>query len=305
MNHLSTRRRGRPVSERTMFALPHATGKSGAAAASQDAVALEIEFDFEEEAEVLYLGSGPGPRTFLLRFWRHGKDGIMHLLGYRKQGAWRDPTVCYPHSFVRYYKPNHAPEDDDRPNPVARLAYRESLIELEPGMYEVPAHLAKVPVPAAAPVRVARTFPTSTRAKPLTRRPQVGVPVHKQIGFKDLSVHFQQLGQADRELAGVVAVMKHFPELHLTLRGNAEASPTTPPHLMGRGPIARASHDFPFPIVTGDERYSSFGHLMDARARAIKEYLVRKGVPAHRITCERGERLREKRSVTIIFSKAK
>ena len=48
--------------------------------ADRDEVALE--FDFDECESVVYTGAGPLPgRVFLLRFWRHAKDGVMALLG--------------------------------------------------------------------------------------------------------------------------------------------------------------------------------------------------------------------------------
>ena len=50
--------------------------------ADRDEVALEYVFDFDECESVVYTGAGPLPgRVFLLRFWRHAKDGVMALLG--------------------------------------------------------------------------------------------------------------------------------------------------------------------------------------------------------------------------------
>lgn len=312
-------RRGLTTAERARryaAGAPKAVELLASLSTQTDEVALDYVFDFDASESVLYT-SAPGPfpgRVFLLRFWRHAKDGVMYLLGYKHQGHWRDPTRCYPGSFVRYYKPNHsehrAPEpadssDTERRPGIAPLASREVMVELEPGMYELPKSLAMAHLNNHF---VAHTFPKPPRkVVPTVGRPSVNTPIEKSIVFKDVSAQFRNLAQVDTELSGILKVMRQFPQMRLTLQGNVDGPTNMAPALYGRGPAARAFQDAPNRMSApgSTERYGTIGQLIDARAQAIKQYLVDHDIPASRITCSRGRifpQQQTRRSVTIIFS---
>ena len=288
-----------------------------------EAVELHYDFAIDDSETVVYTGAGPFPgRVFVLRFWRHAKDGIMHLLGYRHQGHWRDPTICYPDSYVRYYRPQHPPgprppgdsphqephdsTDHRRADSFAQMAYRVPLLEWEPGVWELPT-LKGQPVHM---IDNARRFPNPpkvilTRRKPVPP-PPLGTPLQKTIEFVALSAHFQHTLRAEQELSGIVKVLKQFPRLHVTIQGNL-ANSFVPPTLLGFGAAARADQNLRFdtPAITqwpnGAESYLSNGQVMDSRARTIQQYLLRQGIDARRVTVQRGQYM-TKRSVTIIFS---
>ena len=160
-------------------------------------VEIHYDFDFDDSETVVYTGTGPFPgRVFVLRFWRHAKDGVMHLLGYRHQGHWRDPTRCYPDSYVRYYKPQHpsaaAPEDSTahhRPSPIEQLAYRVPMLEWEPGVWELPTLKGQ----PAQMVANARRFPRpQSIPKVIRNKPPLNRPLEKTIEFVAMSSHFQK-----------------------------------------------------------------------------------------------------------------
>ncbi|UOQ73559.1 hypothetical protein [Hymenobacter cellulosilyticus] len=322
MKHLYHRGSERSFAKPDRLARFNTINTSFADVSEADSIELEYEFDFSESDSVLYTGNaGPFPgRVFLLRFWRHAKDGVMHLLGYEKQGHWRDPTLCYPNSFVRYYKPNHREPHDrepqDRDSGIDRLASRPVLVELEPGMYEVPNSLARLPMRRASAltagvVPVKRAVATRQAAEPkkppLPKRPPLNTPIQKNILFGGFSTHFRNPAQAEEVLAGIVKVLKQFPELHITLEGSMDGPRDLDPKLRGRGPAARAYQNAPnvMKSIGGAETFNSLGHFMDARVQAIKRHLVSKGISPERITCTRGEIYPEqatKRKVTVIFS---
>ena len=284
--------------------------------ARKEAIELNYVFDFDASETVVYTGAGPFPgRVFVLHFWRYAKDGVMHLLGYEKTGHWRDHTRCYPDSYVRYHRPQRPHSGDapghEQPQDAAQhrsrpaldleqLAYRVPLLELDHGVWELPT-LKGQPVHL---IDTARRFPKSARNSPIpTSKPRVKIRIQKKIEFIFDSNHFQHPTQAAQELSGIVKALKEFPQLQITIQGNFqdEYGPR------GFGAAARAAQDrrvaFPVGInwPTGLETYNSDGKLMEARARAIQQYLVGKGIAARRVHTTRGQYTKE-RTVTIIFS---
>lgn len=291
-----------------------------------ETVELQYVFDFDLHETVVYTGPSPfPPRVFVLHFWRKAKDGIMHLLGYRHQGHWRDPTVCYPDSYVRYYRPAHTggPGGSDKPShkepedttqfhkrspAIEQMAYREPLLQLDHDVWELPTLKGK----PAHLINTARKF--SKPANNITRqhtpsRPALNKPIERAIEFVIMSTHFEHQTQAELELAKLIKVLKQFPQLQVTIQGNYQ-----PPkwerfltQLPKTDSYLRTSQDRPFykPFQTkwptGVESYSSIGQLMDSRARTMQRYIIDHGINARRVHTARGQ-YTEKRTFTIIFS---
>ena len=119
---------------------------------------------------------------------------------------------------MRYYRPNQpapagpngsersdVPPDSSgfrRSSPIEQMAYRVPVVELEPGMFELPT-LKGQPVQV---VNAARVFPRLPKPAParqsVTHRPPLNTPVQKTIEFVALSAHFQKPQQAEQALAG-------------------------------------------------------------------------------------------------------
>lgn len=314
MNHASPVRRGH---------VAHPTVDFGT---REDAVALHYVLDFEASESVLYTGPGVFPgRVFLLRVWRHGKDGIMHLLGYDKEGHWRDPTICYPSSYVRYMKrpphpaglphlpPPHEHHDRDSTDTAddnSPLASRPVMVELEPGVFELPTSLTGVlPHSHPHPVIIGQHFTRPVKKHPVAARPPLplGTPLERKVEFGITSAQFRNRAQVDNALAGLVKVLQQFPALQVVLEGNVDGPSNLKPALYGRGAAARAYQNAPERLasIASGETFNSVGELMDARARAVKRYLVDKGIQANRITCRPGRiypEQKQRRSVTVILS---
>lgn len=293
--------------------------------AHKEKFGLHYVFDFDDAETVVYTGTGPFPgRVFLLRFWRHAKDGVMHLLGYEKDGHWRDPTRCYPDSYVRYHRrqhplvhPPHAqpgdaagheqPQDttQHRPQPVEQLAYRVPLLELDHGVWELPTLKGK-PVHLIGNVR---RFPKPPKAAVAMRfktpPPPLNKPVDRIIEFVSMSTHFEHPSQAEQELAKLLKVLKQFPQLQVTIQGNYQMPPGY--LVRGYGPYPRYEQErrLSSPYVTKwpheTESYTSIGQIMDGRARAIQQYLINHGISARRVHTSRGQ-FSDKKTFTIIFS---
>lgn len=321
LNRTDAIRRGLLASGTARLARFGAAGSPSAFSLKNEAIEVVYEFDFAPSEVVLYT-SGPGPfhsRHFLLDFWRHAKDGIMFLLGQERDGRWRDPTRCKPNSYVNYVPRNRF--DHNKPSPkdstatdsregIDRLASRMALVELEPGIYELPPQLATQFTPAVTKAYANFAIPKTARSnaakKVVVRRPDLNVPIEQTIQFIVASTHLTTT-QPSKALEGLVKTLKQFPELHITLEGNMDGPKTLSPVLASRGPAARAFQDAPFPMLSPDhsEKYSSIGQFMDARAQTIKRHLISKGIDAKRITCKRGRvfpEQRTRRSVTITFS---
>ena len=294
--------------------------------ARKEAIELNYVFDFDATETVVYTGAGPFPgRVFVLNFWRHAKDGVMHLLGYRKQGHWRNPTLCYPDSYVRYYRPQHPaahpqpggrevpgheqPQDTtqqrpQRPASVEQLAYRVPLLELDHGVWELPTLRGK-------PIQVidsALRFSKPPKANISRQRhippPPLNKPVDRVIEFVSMSTHFEHLSQAEQELAKLLKVLKQFPQLQVTVQGNYQMSPGY--LVRGYGPYPRYEQERrTSPYITKwpseVESYTSIGQVMDARARTIQQYLIRHGIDARRVHTARGQ-FSDRKTFTIIFS---
>lgn len=301
-------------------------GSRTSAGAQSEAVELDYVFDFEASETVVYTGAGPFPgRVFVLHFWRAAKDRVMHLLGYEQEGHWRDPTLCMPLSHVRYYRVTHAPphprlpldttrtgheEREDTTQhrkhapPLEQLAYRVPLLELDHGIWELPTLKGK-------PIHMidqARRFPKPPR--PIVTRkhstpPPLKKPIERTLEFVTMSTHFEHPAQAEKELAKVLAVLRQFPQLQVTVQGNFQSA--APYLVRGYGPYVRYEQDraYSSPRVTkwptGDEKYYSIGQIMDSRAVAIQQYLISHGIAANRVRTSRGQ-FTEKRTFTIIFS---
>ena len=345
MNSFNARRTNLPpVSGRvtvSRLGLPRALDPKMPAGSCTDAVELHYVFDFSAFESVIYTGPGVFPgRVFLLRFWRHAKDGLMSLLGYKHQGHWRDPTRCYPNSYVRYFKPLHAqhpvphragepqdttggpgheerqdttgghrhheePQDttQQRQRPgIDQLAYRVPMLELEPGVYELPT-LSGKPVHM---LEIAQTFPRLIKKDGAAIAPPLNVPTQKVILFAGASAHFDRQAQAEHELSGVVKVLQQFPLLRVTIQGNF-AKRITSEKLRGFGPGARADQNalLPYPLrrrwPTGVEEYHSIGEVMDSRAQTIRQYLLRNRIAPQRVITRRGQ-YTERATITLIFS---
>lgn len=289
-----------------------------------EAIELEYAFDFDHAETVVYTGPGPFPgRVFVLHFWRKAKDGIMHLLGYEQQGHWRDPTLCYPDSYVRYYRPAHprphadkpshqAPEDTiglpERSPAIEQLAYRVPLLQLDHGVWELPTLKGKPLHVSNTTNRLSRPASSVTR-RHTTPQPPLKKPIERTIEFVSMSTHFEHPMQADQELAKVIKVLKQFPQLQVTVQGNYQVN--TWEKFLTRLPktdsYLRTSQDRPYykPYETkwpnGVESYSSIGQLMDNRARTMQQYIISHGINARRVHTARGQ-YAERRTFTIIFS---
>ena len=111
---------------------------------------------------------------------------------------------------------------------------------------------------------------------------------------------FRNPAQAALALAGVLRVLRSFPGLRITVVGNAASNGPLKGMVYGRSPQARAYLNSYY----RQGSYTTPGQLMDARAQAVRQYFIRQGIRAARITCQRGELYNQsnKRRVTIIFS---
>ena len=317
-NRTDTIRRGLLASGTARLARMGAAGSPSAFSLKNEAIEVEYVFDFAPSQAVLYT-SGPGPfhsRHFLLDFWRHAKDGVMFLLGKEREGKWRDPTHCKPNSYVNYVprnrfdhnKPSPKPEprdpdESDNREAIGRLASRRVMVEIEPGMYELPPQLAAIPL--ATDYYAPRTYPRAAPKKTAVRLPLLNTPLEQTIQFVAASARLSNA--PSKALEGMEKTLKQFPKMHITLEGNMDGPKTLSPVLSGRGPAARAFQDAPFPMLSPDnlENYNSLGQFMDARAQTIKCYLVSKGIDPRRISCKRGRvfpEQRTRRSVTVTFS---
>lgn len=253
----------------------------------------------------------------------------MFLLGLERSGPWRDPTHCKPNSYTDWVPRNRFERNEPGVTPPARhsaatagapasspsapyddlctdlIASREVMVEIEPGMYELP----KTVSPRNIPLVQVRPKQALSRAGNATKKKiPLGIPLDKQVVFQVASARFLNTDLVDKELAGIVKLMKQFPEVKVTFYGNVDGPTTLDASVLGRGRTAIAYQNAPR-IVGRDESgrtYNSIGELMDARAEAIKQHLLKKGIKATRITCKRGQLFRQsavRRSVTVLFSK--
>ena len=302
----------------------------------KEEIELQYAFDFTQDETVVYTGPVPFPGpVFVLHFFRHAQDGIMNLLGYKKDGEWRDPTKCLPFSHVTYHRrqrplkhtphtqPGDATGQEDAPgheqaqdtiedyrqldSGFEQMAYRVPLLKLDHGVWELPtlrgkpAHMIDYAVksPHKAKPRISKTTPL----------PAVGKPIERTIEFVRMSTHFEPLSMADQELAKVIKVLKQFPQLQVTIQGNYQVQAWE--KFLTRIPktdsFLRTRQDRPFykPYVTKwpheVESYNSHGQIMDSRARTIQQYIINHGINARRVHTARGQYATRK-TFTIIFS---
>lgn len=281
------------------------TGTVRHVATAPDAQGMELEFVFLPSAEE-DLAGGPWPprhpkkhkqwqnpnrQGTPLAFWRSVKDGLRHLTGSTYRGNYIAPG-------------NHGRRNNIVPEPlpgrgielpgsgrdgIGQLATRRPHLEV-PALppFSLPDHVDTVPLPPPVAVHI-----KPTRFKGLDLTPDTPISYKQEIHFIGDTASFINRLEAQHVMRELLVLMQDHPNVNVTILGNAAnefAMPTFKPPYGHNKTLLRK---FPmYGYADGRAWYGAefrtIGDLMLARARAIGNLLISRGIAPSRIHCDIG-----------------
>lgn len=273
-----------------------------------EAQGMELEFVFLPSTEETTAGGSwpphhhkkhtqwqnPNRQGTPLAFWRSVKDGLRHLTGSTYRGSYIAPG-------------NHGRRNNIEPEPlpgrgidvpgsgrdgIGRLALRRPHLELPalppftlPDLRNQPP-VALQPLPPTAelePIRFAGSL----------LKPDAPISYKQEIHFVGDTDAFINRAEAQHVMSELLKLMQDHPVVNVTILGNAANEFATPSFKAPYGSNRALLRKFPmYGYDRGKayygEKFRTIGDLMLARARAIANLLISRGIAPSRIHCDIG-----------------
>lgn len=281
------------------------TGTVRHVATAPEAQGVELEFIFLPTADE-DITSGPWPprhpkkhkqwqnpnrQGTPLAFWRSVKDGLRHLTGSDYRGSYIAPG---PHGRRNNIVPEPLPgRGIDLPGSgrdgIGQLATRRAHLEV-PALppFAPPGHLDALELPPLVAVQ-----PQPTRFKGFILKPDAPISYKQEIHFIGDTDSFINRVEAQHVMRELLTLMQDHPTVNVTILGNAANEFATPSFKAPYGSNRALLRKFPmYGYDRGKayygEKFRTIGDLMLARARAIANLLISRGIAPSRIHCDIG-----------------
>jgi outer membrane protein OmpA-like peptidoglycan-associated protein len=226
-----------------------------------------------------------------LAFWRSVKDGLRHLTGGTYRGAYTAPG---PHGRPNNIVPERLPgRGRDLPGSgrdgIGQLATRRPHLEVPalPAL-TLPGHLDPLPLPPPVAVQL-----PPIRFKNFLLKPDEPISYKQEVHFIGDTASFINRVEAQHVLGELLKLMQDHPQVNVTILGNAASEFDMPSFKAPYGHNKALLRKFPmYGYDKGKAWYGpvfrTMGDLMLARARAIANLLISRGIAPSRIHCDIG-----------------
>jgi outer membrane protein OmpA-like peptidoglycan-associated protein len=290
-------------------AIASSTGTVRHVASAPEAQAMALEFVFLPSSGET-IGGGPWPphhhrrpkqwqnpnrQGTPLAFWRKVKDGLRYLTGSSYRGSYTAPGL-------NGRRNNIVPEPLPGRGIDVPASGRDGIAQLAPGR----PHLDVPPLPPPTPPGYLDSLPTlpslsppvavqlrPTRFKGFTLTPNEPISYKQEIHFIGDTDSFINRAEAQRVMHELLTLMQDHPNVYVTILGNAANEFATPAFKAPYGTNRALLRKFPmYGYYDGKAYYGpkfrTIGDLMLARARAIANLLIGRGIAPYRIHCDIG-----------------
>ena len=221
----------------------------------------------------------------LIDVWRKIKDFAMtKILGYTKYGSWstdrgkNTANVYYRYLGRNHYKPKLIPAT---PSSTPQAANSPALREKMDFPFVEPLEAsveAGSPNPEFSLLASSTSYMLPEPSIPIPTRPGERRPFVQDIYFVSSSDRFDKSGNNDQQLDALVKTLEDFQRLALYIYGNLDID----------GDIVGNSQAALSQLVRYNGQWRPAGDLMSGRAKAIYNYLVRRGIDPRRLDYRKG-----------------